>query len=786
MKSIYTIFTLVLLFVFTSSLMGQIDWTKHPDNPVFTDTTGEWASGFAFAPYVIIIDSTYHMWYCSADGSMIVRIGYATSSDGITWEPYANNLVLDVGLAESWEPTRVSDPTIIYDGSTFHMWYTGMKETNPYWNESIGYATSPDGITWTKYVDNPVLEKGPPGSWDDTQIWHCSVYYDGMTFHMWYSGRSSNNSRQIGYATSSDGISWEKYEGNPVLRAGSSLNWDYPEVRLPRVLVDGTTYHMFYTAGLWHEWRIGYATSADGINWTKYVNNPVLDKGQPGSWDTYYIMNTSVILDTASSIFRMWYHGGARRFDAHIGYATAPAIINVPGNFETIQSAIDAAQNGNIVLVEEGTYSENINFKGKAITVASQFYMDGDTSHISNTVIDGSQNTNPDSGSVVYFVSGEDTTSVLMGVTITGGSGTYNEEFDMYGGGGILMSAGGKVLHNKITGNHLVSQKGSYGAGIVASSYNMAGNIVIEHNDVKFNSIVSPRQSLGGGIHIPLRWWTGGYCRVKKNSISYNSVTVTGTYKAIAGGITLSFSLPTVGSVIIENNIISHNELHCVASMGAGIYVVYFDPGYAIVDEIPTPLIRNNIITNNYSEDKGGGLAIWTVEFEHGHQPNSIISPQPAFINNTIVNNKANDGCGLFNFDSYPLLMNNILWNDLSESGSREIFNDDITYPEYPDHTNNGDISAYYSDIQGGWEEETNIDADPQFLDTLTYNLSELSPCVGSGIDSLQIADIWYSCPVTDFSGRQRPDPVDLYVDMGAQESTFPNGIDNEKDIIFT
>ncbi len=47
---------------------------------------------------------------------------------------------------------------------------------------------------------------------------------------------------------------------------------------------------------------------------------------------------------------------------------------------QTIQAAIDAAHDGNVVLVDEGTYYENINFKGKAITVASRFYMDGDTS----------------------------------------------------------------------------------------------------------------------------------------------------------------------------------------------------------------------------------------------------------------------------------------------------------------------------------------------------------------------------------------------------------------------
>ncbi|MCP4413263.1 MAG: hypothetical protein GY808_11945, partial [Gammaproteobacteria bacterium] len=599
-----------------------------------------------------------------------------------------------------------------------------MKEVSPYWHGSIYYATSPDGIIWTKYANNPVLEKGQLGSWDDTQIWGCSVSYDGSTFHMWYSGRTSNDIRQIGYATSSDGISWDKYENNPVIRAGSSGNWDYPQVRLPTVLVDGTKYHMFYAAGLWHEWSIGYATSPDGINWTKFVKNPVLDKGQPGSWDTYYIMTTSVIIDTASSIFRMWYHGGAQKFDAHIGYATAPITINVPGNYTTIQGAIDAANDGNVVLVDEGTYYENINFKGKAITVASHFYLDGDTSHISKTIIDGSRPSNPDSGTVVYLISGEDTTSVLCGFTITGGSGTYYPDFnngDAYCAGGILMFSGGKIIHNKIINQNLNYANNVYGGGVQVYPYNISANIIIEQNNISYNTIVGTKLSGGSGLQLILRWWNGGYCRVKNNTISYNSVTVTGTYKTVGGGILLSSPLPTLGDIIIESNIISHNELHCVASVGAGIYVVYFDPGYVIIDENPSPLICNNIVTNNYSEDLGGGLAIWTIEYG-SHYPNSNIKPQPAIINNTIVNNSAADGSGLFSFDSYPLLLNNIMWNDLSIPGSNEIFNSNINYapyvPPYHDPMNDGDVFVRYTNIQGSWEDEGNTNVKPSFVDT--------------------------------------------------------------------
>src|SRR3972149_3912507 len=60
----------------------------------------------------------------------------------------------------------------------------------------------------------------------------------------------------------------------------------------------------------------------------------------------------------------------------------------VPHGYKSIQLAINAAGVGDTVLIDEGLYYENVQIR-KNITLASRFVMDGDTSHISKTIIDG-------------------------------------------------------------------------------------------------------------------------------------------------------------------------------------------------------------------------------------------------------------------------------------------------------------------------------------------------------------------------------------------------------------
>lgn len=170
-------------------------------------------------------------------------------------------------------------------------------------------------------------------------------------------------------------------------------------------------------------------------------------------------------------------------------------ILHVPADYASIQAAINASSSGDTVMVEEGTYYENICFRGKAITVTSRHILDQDVAHIEKTVINGSKAANPDSSSVVYFIHGEDSTSILSGFTITGGMGTSMTDFTFGSirmGGGILSNAGAKIINNIITQNSCILSQGyPGGGGIYATDESGSRSTVIRNNNISHNKTQS-------------------------------------------------------------------------------------------------------------------------------------------------------------------------------------------------------------------------------------------------------------------------------------------------------
>ena len=218
----------------------------------------------------------------------------------------------------NWDGAAVQKPSVLHENSGYKIWYDGIDFDE---NTRIGLAESKDGINWKKAPYEPVLD-GEPGAWDATGEHAPFVMKDGSLYKMWYEG-SDGNVRQLGYATSHNGINWTKYPGNPVLQAG-------PESYDQFVAGHGTVLHEDGLYKLWYhaigdldgigdvDAIIAYATSPDGINWTKH--GPVL-VGAPDSWDTG-LWGPSVL--KVNGTYWMWYSAGGPIYNISIGAATSP------------------------------------------------------------------------------------------------------------------------------------------------------------------------------------------------------------------------------------------------------------------------------------------------------------------------------------------------------------------------------------------------------------------------------------------------------------------------------
>ena len=136
---------------------------------------------------------------------------------------------------------------------------------------SIGYAESIDGENWNKRI-TPVLI--PSVAQSETDIVEASVIKRNNTYYLWYNTfESAKENYKIGMATSSDGINWTKHP-TPVL-VGTN-NWELAGVTDPSVIYHDGKFRMFYGGwGIPKTFRIGYAESNDGINWVKPSNQPL-------------------------------------------------------------------------------------------------------------------------------------------------------------------------------------------------------------------------------------------------------------------------------------------------------------------------------------------------------------------------------------------------------------------------------------------------------------------------------------------------------------------------------
>ncbi len=442
------------------------------------------------------------------------------------------------------------------------------------------------------------------------------------------------------------------------------------------------------------------------------------------------------------------------------GWPAQAAEFNVPGDYPTIQDAIDAASDGDTVLVDDGTYIENIIFLSKSVTLKS-------VNSAESTIIDGGGY-----GKVVSFYNnGASGHSVLDGFTIRNGSA--------YNGAGIYCYNAAPAITNCIIKNNTAGNDGGgiYCAGSASPTvancrisnnianhngggiYGEASSLTIENCAVNSNTALS---------------WGGGICSYDSSSVMINNCTIKGNTASDwgGGGIYGEASSQTIENCIISSNmagyegggISSRNSLsysvnnckirnNSASRYGGGIYLnnssstisgciitnnqAGYDGGGICCYRGSSPEIVNCAVFNNTAQDDGGGISCSR-------------DSMPTITNCTIIMNTAyDDGGGIACFlSSSPVVVNSILWGDRDGDDFNEI---------YLSISSSMDIT--FSDVQGGWAGEGNIDMDPLF-ESNDYHLSVGSPCI-------DVCDP-EGAPPNDIDGDIRPQG-DGY-DMGCDE----------------
>jgi len=273
-------------------------WEKYSGNPVLGGNYGT-----CFDISVVKDGDRYRMWFSWRPKASIALV---ESKDGFHWSTPV--IALPPLKANGWENV-VNRPAVIKQGNVYHMWYTGQANPGePTGHSAIGYATSSDGIVWKRMSDKPVLSADQP--WEKVAVMCPNVIWDNKAklYKMWYSGGEQYEPDAIGYATSPDGMVWTKRKGNPIFKSDPKIEWEQDKVTACQVIKDGRWYLMFYIGfrDVDHA-QIGAARSRNGItNWQRLAANPIIRPGR-NQWDADACYKPYAIFDGKSWL--LWYNG---------------------------------------------------------------------------------------------------------------------------------------------------------------------------------------------------------------------------------------------------------------------------------------------------------------------------------------------------------------------------------------------------------------------------------------------------------------------------------------------
>ena len=476
-----------------------------------------------------------------------------------------------------------------------------------------------------------------------------------------------------------------------------------------------------------------------------------------------------------------------------------PSVIHIPADYSSIQEGINHSTNGDTVLVQPGKYLESIDFHGKKVLLASLFLLNQDTSYIHNTVIDGNQQ-----NSVLYFRSGEDTNSMVIGFTIQNGywrsdtlgfgAGIYcvnnsspklmhlivknNEGFDA---GGIFCRNSTLFLDNV----RVESNKGaSYGNSRVGGTYCVNSNLICNNVTIQNN-----KADIVGAIYSSQSNLDFVNVRIMKNTCVYECGGIMCIHQSL---------------LRCENSEISNNQTYA----GAG--------GISCRDS--KIILRNVEVSGNASDEKVGGglfsnceakLDSCSIHHNTGNEGSGLrLSGSNAeLLRVSFYANVSTNSSSLDCFDSQVRITNCTFYENSGGPpghagavliwGGKPVIINSIFWANspkqiglFPNPSVNSSFVMAYSDIENGQDGISNdadrpydwlngnINLDPEFVDPQNYDirLSENSPCVDSGTPFLTFNnDTLVNLSESEYSGAAP--------EMGAKEFKTTHGVTELTDL---
>jgi len=271
-------------------------WKKYGNAPVLGNTE----TGTFFEPFVLEDNGEYLMYFSWRPRK---ALALTTSTDGINWtEP---RIILGPKLDTGWEDD-LNRCAVVKNEDGYHMWYSGQARERTW----IGYATSPDGYVWKRHSNMPVMIPEHPWEFRSVMCPHVLWDEEDGVFKMWYSGGETYEPDAIGYATSVDGVNWDKHPANPIFIPDDEFPWEQDKVTACQVDKRDGWYVMFYIGFEdLHTARIGIARSPDGITrWERCPHNPIIGP-TPEAWDGDACYKPFAVWNPEKAKWLLWYNG---------------------------------------------------------------------------------------------------------------------------------------------------------------------------------------------------------------------------------------------------------------------------------------------------------------------------------------------------------------------------------------------------------------------------------------------------------------------------------------------